>query len=124
MYFDQLPSAWPYIKSGQLRALAVCSLWPEPMLPDVKTVGQQGLQGFDATTYAGVFAPAKTPTRVLATVEQAIAEATRDERMQNVLRNLGSTAKSSSQQNFMQLLQTEASLAKRFLAEGRLKKDA
>ncbi|MBS0429470.1 MAG: tripartite tricarboxylate transporter substrate binding protein [Proteobacteria bacterium] len=124
MYFDQLPSALPYIKSGQLRALAVCSLSPDQMLPDVKTVGQQGLRGFDATTYAGVFAPAKTPAQVLDTLEQAIAQATRDERMQSVLRNLGSTAKSSTQRDFAQLLQAEASLAKRFLAEGRLKKDA
>lgn len=124
MYFDQLPSALPYIKSGQLRALAQCSLAPDPMLPDIRTVGQQGLQGFDATTYAGIFAPSQTPAPILAALDQSIRQATRDERLQSVLRTLGSSAKTYSGEEFRRMLQTESALARRFLAEGRLKKDA
>lgn len=124
IYFDQLPSALPYIKSGQLRALALCSPSPDPFLPGVKPMGQQGLQDFDATTYAGIFAPSQTPAPTLSTLEQSIGHAVGDARFQSALRNLGSSAMPSTQGEFRRLLDAELSLAKRLIAEGRLKKDA
>jgi tripartite-type tricarboxylate transporter receptor subunit TctC len=124
MYFDQLSSALPYIKAGQLRALALCGPSIDPILPDIKTVGQQGLQEFDATTYTGIFAPSRTPAPILSILEQSIGKAISDERLQSVLRNLGSSVRASTQSEFRRLLQTESSLAKRLLSEGRLKKDA
>lgn len=122
MYFDQLPSALPFVRSGQLRAIALCGREPDPMLPGILTVGQQGLPDIDATTYAGVFAPRRTPATTLLTLERAIATAASSPRMQSALRELGGMARACSQQEFQKLVQAESAVAQRLLEQGRLKK--
>ncbi len=58
-------SVAPHIKSGRLKALAVTSLQPSEMFPDLPTVSASGLPGFDAASMIGMFAPAKTPTAIV-----------------------------------------------------------
>ena len=64
--FDNLPSALPQIKGGKLRAIAVTSLKRAPVLPDVPTIAESGLPGFEASSWFGVLAPAGTPAPVVA----------------------------------------------------------
>ena len=59
--FDNLPSSLPQIKAGKLRAIAVTSLKRAPALPDVPTISESGLPGFEASSWFGVLAPAGTP---------------------------------------------------------------
>ena len=59
-----------HIKSGRLRALAVTSPQPSPLLPDLPTVASAGLPGYEATSIVGMFAPAKTPEAVIARLNQ------------------------------------------------------
>ncbi|HKE38922.1 MAG TPA: tripartite tricarboxylate transporter substrate binding protein [Casimicrobiaceae bacterium] len=63
--FDNLPSSLPYIKAGKLRAIAVTSLKRAPALPDVPTISESGLPGFEASSWFGVLAPAGTPPAVV-----------------------------------------------------------
>src|SRR5271166_4588940 len=56
--FDNLPSSLPQIKAGKLRAIAVTSAQRAPALPDVPTIAESGLPGFEATSWFGVVAPA------------------------------------------------------------------
>ena len=60
-----MPPAVPFVKAGKVRALAVTSSKRSPALPDVPTVAELGYKDFEATTWVGVFAPAKTPPAVL-----------------------------------------------------------
>jgi len=72
--FDNLPSALPHIRGGRLRALAVTSREPSPALPGVPTIERAaGLEGFDASSWFGLFAPAGTPPAVVSRVQQDVA---------------------------------------------------
>jgi tripartite-type tricarboxylate transporter receptor subunit TctC len=59
------PTAMPHVKSGKMRALAVTSASRSPMLPDLPTVAESGLPGFDVTSWYGIFAPRRTPRAVV-----------------------------------------------------------
>jgi tripartite-type tricarboxylate transporter receptor subunit TctC len=66
MFFDLMPSSLPQIKGGKVRALANAGATRATALPDVPTVAEQGLPGFDASSWFGVVAPAKTPAPIVA----------------------------------------------------------
>jgi len=59
------PGAVPYVQAGQVRALGVTSMRRSPFLPEVPTLDEQGVKGFDVIAWAGFVAPAKTPVPVL-----------------------------------------------------------
>jgi tripartite-type tricarboxylate transporter receptor subunit TctC len=61
MIFDNLPSALPLVKAGEVRALAVTSAMRSPVLPDVPTMSEAGLQGYEATSWFALLAPAGMP---------------------------------------------------------------
>ena len=63
LMFDNLPPSLPQIKAGKLRALAVTRPTRAPALPDVPTIAEAGLPGFEASSWFGVLAPAGTPRR-------------------------------------------------------------
>jgi tripartite-type tricarboxylate transporter receptor subunit TctC len=65
LVFDNLPSILPHVKSGRLRVLAVTSLKRSNVLPDVPTLDEGGLTGFERLTWAGYLAPARIPRDVL-----------------------------------------------------------
>ncbi|MGO4329884.1 Bug family tripartite tricarboxylate transporter substrate binding protein [Cupriavidus sp. 2TAF22] len=66
MMFDNLPSALPVVKEGKLRALGVTSAKRSPSAPDIPTLAEQGLPGFEADSWFAIFAPANTPKDVVA----------------------------------------------------------
>ncbi len=61
MYFGGTTTGLPHIQAGTLRALAVTGDEPSPLLPDVPTFKSRGIEGVNADTYWGIYAPAKTP---------------------------------------------------------------
>jgi tripartite-type tricarboxylate transporter receptor subunit TctC len=65
MTFGDIPTALPHIRSGKLRSIAVTGAKRSPLLPDVPTVAEQGLAGFDVTAWFGVFTTAGTPRAVV-----------------------------------------------------------
>ena len=65
MSFDNLSAAMAQIKAGKLRALAVTGAARSPMLPDIPTVAEAGLPGYEATSWNAVFAPAGTPREIV-----------------------------------------------------------
>src|SRR4030095_1169156 len=65
MSFDTIPPVLPHIKAGKLRALAVTTAKRSSALPDVPTLAEAGLKGFDIGTWFGVLAPAATPKDIV-----------------------------------------------------------
>ena len=65
LMFDNLPSSLPHIKAGKLRAIAVTSAQRAPALPDVPTIAESGLPGFEASAWFGIVAPAGTPPAIV-----------------------------------------------------------
>ena len=82
MMFATAASVVPHIQSGQVRALAVTTLKRTAVLPDLPTVDELGLKGFDATTWHGLVAPSKTPKEVVATLHRATVAALDDAAVQ------------------------------------------
>jgi tripartite-type tricarboxylate transporter receptor subunit TctC len=66
MMFDNLPSAMPNIKSGKLKALAVTSAKRSPSLPDVPTIAEAGVPGYEAPSWFGILVPKGTPPEIVA----------------------------------------------------------
>jgi tripartite-type tricarboxylate transporter receptor subunit TctC len=64
--FDNMPSALPVAREGKLRALAVTSAQRHPAAPDIPTMAESGLAGFEAMSWFAVYAPAGTPAEVVA----------------------------------------------------------
>ena len=84
-----LPASLQQIKAGKLVAFAVTSAQRVPMLPDVPTVAEAGLPGYDSTGWFGVVAPAGTPAPIVARLNAAINAALGDAQIQASLRALG-----------------------------------
>ena len=87
-HVDQISSALPYIKAGRIRAIAVTTAKRAVALPEVPTLAESGVPGFDASTVTGVLAPAKTPRDVVqrlnAALVQVLAQAAVKERFATV----------------------------------------
>ena len=75
LMFDNLASALPNIQAGKVRALAVTTLRRSSFLPDLPTLDESGLKGFDMTTWWGLMAPAKTPQPVVDRIAAESAKA-------------------------------------------------
>jgi len=73
LMFDNLPPSLPQIKAGKLRALGVTAATRSPALPDVPTIAESGLPGFESSSWFGVLAPAGTPPAVIAKLNAEIA---------------------------------------------------
>jgi tripartite-type tricarboxylate transporter receptor subunit TctC len=71
MMFDNISTALPYVQSGKLRALAVTSNQRSPLAPEVPTVAESALAGFETYGWWGVLAPAQTPPAVIAKLSSA-----------------------------------------------------
>jgi tripartite-type tricarboxylate transporter receptor subunit TctC len=68
LMFDNLPSSLAQIKAGKLRAIAVTSAQRSPALPNIPTIAESGLPGFEASSWFGLLAPAGTPAAIVARI--------------------------------------------------------
>ena len=77
LMFNSIPPALPHIRSGRLKLLAVASARRSPQLPDVPTVNEAGVPGFEAITWFGLLAPAKTPQQIVARLNELTVKVVR-----------------------------------------------
>ena len=73
--WDNLPASMPYIKAGRLRAIAITSAARYPGLPELPTVAESGVPGYEASAWFGVVAPAATPREAIARLNTEINRA-------------------------------------------------
>jgi tripartite-type tricarboxylate transporter receptor subunit TctC len=88
LMFDNLASALPNIRAGKVRALAVTTLKRTSFLPELPTLDESGLKGFDMTTWWGIMAPAKTPEAVVDRLASEVQKALPD--LEDRLATMGS----------------------------------
>lgn len=75
LMFDNTSSAIPNIKAGRVRALGVASLKRYPTLPELPTIAEQGLPGYETTIWLALFVPARTPVATIQNLHRAVQEA-------------------------------------------------
>jgi tripartite-type tricarboxylate transporter receptor subunit TctC len=89
MMFATASGVMGFLANGQVRPLAVTTLRRTAALPDIPTMDEAGLPGFEATTWHGLVAPAGTPHDIVATLHRAVVETLKDESVQQKLAALG-----------------------------------
>ena len=97
---ENLPVLAPFIKRGDIRLLAVGGPARARSVPDVPTIAESGLPGYESTTWLGLFAPARTPKAIIAQLHAAVASAMRAPAMTEKLASMGyeSTADDTPEQ--------------------------
>ena len=94
--FDNLPSSTEHIKAGKLRGLAVTTAGRAPSMPDLPTIAESGLPGYETYTWNALFAPAGTPPEVIARLNGAALQALADPDAQAKLQGFGAQVKGST----------------------------
>ncbi len=107
MMFATAASVVSHIKAGLVRPLAVTTLARIPAFPDVPTMDELGLKGFDATTWHGLVAPAGTPKEIVDTLSRAINAALKDPAVRKSLGDLGVDIVGNSPAEFAAYIKTE-----------------
>jgi tripartite-type tricarboxylate transporter receptor subunit TctC len=87
--FTTVASAASLVEAGRLRALAVTSVERSPAFPQLPTVSEAGVPGYDAEAWYGLFAPAKTPPEIVARLNKSAATAVRAEPFRKLSANEG-----------------------------------
>ncbi|MGV3570554.1 MAG: Bug family tripartite tricarboxylate transporter substrate binding protein [Ramlibacter sp.] len=87
--FDNPASSLPLVKSGKLRALAVTSPKRAVDMPDLPTVSESGVPNFEASNWLGIYAPAGTPSEIVARLNEAVAAALKTPEVAESLRKSG-----------------------------------
>jgi tripartite-type tricarboxylate transporter receptor subunit TctC len=95
-----MPPAVPFVKAGKLRALAVTTRNRSPLLPDVPTVAESGLPGYETVAWFGILAPAATPKDIVNRLSEEIARIARSPAMRERLTSLGAEAVGSTPDEF------------------------
>ncbi len=97
---DQLTASIEHIRNGKLKALAVTSLARSPLLPNVPTLDESGVKGYEAGTYTGIFAPSATPPAVLAKLHASLRKALASDGVKERYRAMGADVWEMSQPAF------------------------
>ena len=121
--FDNIPPAIPHVRSGKLRALAVTATKRSPLLPELPTVAEAGLPGFDVSAWFGMLVPAATPKPVVDRLHGEIVKALRDPALRERLEALGFEIVGSTPEEFAARIGTETTRWARIIKESGAKAD-
>jgi tripartite-type tricarboxylate transporter receptor subunit TctC len=121
LLFDQLPSSLVQIKGGSgLKAVAVTSRKRTPLAPDIPTIAESGLPGFEATSWWAVFAPPKTPPDIVAKLNAAIKQALTDPKLLASFSDMGLEAWQSTPEELAKLLVDERAKWQKVIADNNI----
>ena len=105
--FDNLPSSIQHVRAGTLRALAVSSANRAPALPDVPTLAESGLAGFEATSWFALFAPKGTPADIVAKLNDQVRKALSTPEVKKRVEDLGAEIRLLSPDELMAYVRQE-----------------
>ena len=105
--FDGLGTALPQIKAGKLRALAVTSAKRSPAMPDIPTLAEVGIKGYDARTWYALWAPPGTPADIINKMQQATTTALAGDELKKVWESYGAAPGGQSPAEMKQFVTAE-----------------
>ena len=107
MMLDVMPNAYPLAKGGKVRGLAVTTARRFPGAPDIPTIAESGLPGFDVSAWDAIFAPAGTPPQVIQRLNAAIRQALEQPALREQLLGAGAVAAPGSPEDLARFVGTE-----------------
>ena len=108
--FDNLPSSVEFIKAGKIRALGVTTKTRVAQMPDIPTLDEQGLKGYETYSWQAIFAPPKTPKPIVDKLNAEVKKALADPALQQRLNELTMTVTFSSPEALGQFVQDQLAL--------------
>jgi len=108
MMIDVMPNAYPQAREGRVRGLAVSTAKRFPGTPEIPTIAESGLPGFEASAWDGIFVPAGTPTAIVARLNAAIRQALEDPEIVAALRARGAQPVPGTPESFAQFIAASA----------------
>ena len=107
LMFDNTSSAIPNIKAGRVRALGVASLKRYPSLPELPTIAEEGVPGYETTIWLGLFVPAKTPAAIVQKLNREVQEAVNSPEYKERMMALDMQPRVSSSQELADYLKSD-----------------
>ncbi|HET7159018.1 MAG TPA: tripartite tricarboxylate transporter substrate-binding protein, partial [Burkholderiales bacterium] len=121
MVFMSLPSVWPQVKSNRLRAIAVTSATRSAFVPDLPTVAEAGVPGYEATQWWGVLAPAKVPAGIINRLNSEINTILSADEMKSRLANEGAEPVLMTPEAFTSFVRNEIAKFRKVATERNIK---
>jgi tripartite-type tricarboxylate transporter receptor subunit TctC len=107
LIFPTMPSAMPHVRSGKLRALAVTSAKRSPAAPEIPTIAESGLPGYEATSWYGILAPARTPPAIVSRLHGVLVSTLGSPDMKEKLASQGLDPVGNTPQQFAAVIAAE-----------------
>ncbi|MGZ5147920.1 MAG: tripartite tricarboxylate transporter substrate binding protein [Burkholderiales bacterium] len=123
VYFMNVIGALPLVKSNKLRALGVSSGERSPIAPELPTIAEAGLDGFDMTNWYGLLVPSGTPRDVVAKLQQEVARAMNLDDTKDLMARSGMRVIASTPQQFAEFLSREMVKYERVIKLARIKEE-
>jgi tripartite-type tricarboxylate transporter receptor subunit TctC len=107
MMFDNIPSSLPHIRAGKLRALATTGAKRDPALPDLPTIAEAGVPGYESGVWFGIAAPAGTPKEIISKLNAAAVQGARSPEFGKRMKDLGYNLVPGSAEEMAAMLKAE-----------------
>ena len=120
MLIDNYVTAQPHIRDGTLRAIGVTSLRRLPFAPDLPTLDEQGLKGFDVDNWFGIYGPRGTPPEIVARINAAFNRALQEPDLMKRLAALGATPTGGTPQQMAQMVAADTARWAKLIRERHL----
>jgi tripartite-type tricarboxylate transporter receptor subunit TctC len=121
LLFDSIVSGLPHIKGGKVKVLAVTSAKRSSLLPDVPTVAESGLPGYEVNTYFGLYAPANTPRDIVQRLQKEVAIAVQSADVKERFASQGAEPVGGTPEALSTLMKIELDKWKRVIDSGQIK---
>ena len=118
---DALPSTMPHVKSGKLKPLAVTSAKRIPALPDVPTVAESGLDGFEMVSWYGLWGPPNMPAPLVAKIREEVVKALKSPQVGKTLGEYGFIVSGSTPEEFKSYIKQESAKYERLIKAANIK---
>ncbi len=121
--FPSLFTAVPFVKSGKLKAMAIAGPKRSPLLPDVPTLKEAGVDGVEVQQWYALFAPAKTPKPVVVQLNKALNQVLADPQIIKRIEDHGADVESSTPEQLGELVKSELAKWKQVVQRAKLTAD-
>jgi len=121
--FGSVASSLPHVKTGRLRAVAVTGLKRSPLAPDLPTLDESGLRGFNVTAWDSFVAPAATPRAVIARVHAETVKVLRMQEIHELINNIGYEPTGTTPEQLAEIIRTETVTWAKVIKEANIRAD-